>query len=118
MGGISKGGGSQYWIPSESEWYKAAYYQSAAAGGDADGYWLYPMQTNSVPYSAQPAGATPDNTRVGNFYADDGLANGYDEFAQRRLAAASATLRQPQGCTLPAHHLTTNPNPDNQQKLS
>ncbi len=77
--GFSKGGGAQYWIPSENEWYKAAYYQPAVAGGDADGYWLYPMQTNSVPYSDQPAGATPDNTRVGNFYADDGLANGYDD---------------------------------------
>ena len=40
------------------------------------------------------------------------------EFAQRSLAAASATLRQPQGCALPAHPITTNPNPDNQQKLS
>ena len=77
--GISKGGGAQYWIPGESEWYKAAYYQPFVAGGDADGYWEYPMQTNSVPYSDQPAGATPDNTRVGNFYADDGLANGYDD---------------------------------------
>ena len=77
--GISKGGGAQYWIPSESEWYKAAYYQPAAVGGDADGYWLYPMQTNSVPYSDQPAGGTPDNTRVGNFYADDSLANGYND---------------------------------------
>ena len=40
------------------------------------------------------------------------------EFAQRSLAAASATLRQPQGCALPANHLTTNPNPENQPKLS
>ena len=40
------------------------------------------------------------------------------EFAQRSLAAASATLRQPQGCALPTDHITTNPNPDNQQKLS
>ena len=40
------------------------------------------------------------------------------EFAQRSLAAASATLRQPQGCALPTHRSTTNPNPDNQQKLS
>ncbi len=77
--GFSKGGGAQYWIPSESEWYKAAYYQPLAEGGDADGYWLYPMQTDTVPYSDQPPGATPDNTRVGNFYAEDGLANGYDD---------------------------------------
>ena len=40
------------------------------------------------------------------------------EFAQRSLAAASATLRQPQGCALPTHHSTTNPTPENQQKLS
>ena len=77
--GFSKSGGSQYWIPSESEWYKAAYYQPAAAGGDADGYWLYQMQTNGVPYSDQPPGATPDNTQVGNFYKNDGIANGYDD---------------------------------------
>jgi sulfatase modifying factor 1 len=66
-------------IPTESEWYKAAYYQPAAQGGDSDGYWAYPMQANSLPYSDQPPGATPDNTRVGNFYQDDGLANGYDD---------------------------------------
>jgi transposase InsO family protein len=40
------------------------------------------------------------------------------EFAQRSLAAASATLRQPPGCALPTHHSTTNPNPEPQQKLS
>ena len=33
------------------------------------------------------------------------------EFAQRSLAAASATLRQPQGCALPTDHIATNPNP-------
>ena len=37
------------------------------------------MKTNSVPYSDQPPGATPDNTRVGNFYQNDGSANGYDD---------------------------------------
>ena len=77
--GFAKNGLAQYWVPSENEWYKAAYYQPAAAGGDADGYWLYPMQTNSVPYSDQPPGATPDNTRAGNFYKDDSVANGYDD---------------------------------------
>jgi len=40
------------------------------------------------------------------------------EFAQRSLAAASAPLRQPPGCALPTNHLTTNPNPENQPKLS
>ena len=40
------------------------------------------------------------------------------EFAQRSLSAASATIRQPQGCALPTGHITTNPNPENQRKLS
>jgi sulfatase modifying factor 1 len=34
---------------------------------------------NSVPYSDQPPGATPDNTCVGNFYQYDYQANGYDD---------------------------------------
>lgn len=70
---------AKFWIPSDNEWYKAAYYQPAAAGGDADGYWLYPMRSNGVPFSDQPPGVTPDNTRVGNFFRDDGLPNGYDD---------------------------------------
>ena len=48
---VTRNGGAQYWIPSENEWYKAAYYQPAAAGGDADGYWLYPTGSNAIPNS-------------------------------------------------------------------
>ena len=91
--GFTKGVGAQYWIPGESEWYKAAYYQPLAAGGDADGYWRYPMQTNSVPYSDQPPGATPDNTRVGNFEEDDGLANGYNDGYAVSGSAGFSSLR-------------------------
>ena len=40
------------------------------------------------------------------------------EFAQRSLAAASATLRQPQGCALPTDPITPNPKPENHEKLS
>lgn len=53
---VTRNGGAQYWIPSEDEWCKTAYYQPAANGGDTDGYWLYPMQTNDVPYSVAPLG--------------------------------------------------------------
>lgn len=38
-----------FFIPSEDEWYKAAYYQPASQGGDADDYWLYPTASNSAP---------------------------------------------------------------------
>ena len=76
---FTKGSSAQWWIPTVSEWYKAAYYQPKASGGPTTGYWLYPMQSNSTPYSDEPPGATPDNTRVGNFCKDDGIANGYDD---------------------------------------
>jgi formylglycine-generating enzyme required for sulfatase activity len=77
--GFSKGVGAQYWIPSESEWYKAAYYQPAAAGGDADGYWLYPTGSNAVPNSRN--GSVSD-ANSGNFYRSvlpnpDGVNDGY-----------------------------------------
>lgn len=38
--------GANYWIPSENEWYKAAYYKSGSTNA---GYWLYPTQSNSPP---------------------------------------------------------------------
>jgi transposase InsO family protein len=41
-----------------------------------------------------------------------------EEFAQRSLAASSATLRKPPGCALPTDQITTNPKPENPQKLS
>lgn len=34
------------WIPTENEWYKAAYFHPTEMGGDIDGYWLYPTASN------------------------------------------------------------------------
>ena len=39
---------ARYVLPSVDEWYKAAYYDTAANGG-AGGYWDYPTGSNSVP---------------------------------------------------------------------
>ena len=49
----------QVFIPTEDEWYKAAYYQPAAQGGDSDDYWLYATQSNTGPTIAT-ATATGD----------------------------------------------------------
>jgi hypothetical protein len=38
--------GAQTWIPSENEWYKAAYYD--ATKGGSGGYWQYPTQSNTL----------------------------------------------------------------------
>ncbi len=46
---ITRNAGATWFLPSENEWYKAAYHQPAAQGGDVDNYWLYPTASNSVP---------------------------------------------------------------------
>ncbi len=55
---------AQFFIPTEDEWYKAAYHQPAADGGDSDDYWLYPTASNSVPANAT-ANATGDISNPG-----------------------------------------------------
>lgn len=39
---------ARFFVPTHNEWYKAAYHQPAANGGDVDDYWLYPTATNST----------------------------------------------------------------------
>lgn len=46
---VTRNTGVQFWLPSENEWYKAAYHQPVAAGGDSDNYWFYPTRSNTVP---------------------------------------------------------------------
>jgi formylglycine-generating enzyme len=41
--------GANFFIPSEDEWYKAAYHQPAIQGGDMDNYWFYPTASNFAP---------------------------------------------------------------------
>ncbi len=43
---VTRNAGSTYYIPSENEWYKAAYYKG---GGTSAGYWLYPTKSNTAP---------------------------------------------------------------------
>ncbi len=64
-----------YGLPSENEWYKAAYYQPVAEGGPASSYWLYPTRSNSQPNSRNGSATDPNSA---NYYYDDGLANGYN----------------------------------------
>jgi len=49
---ITRNAGASWFLPTDNEWYKAAYYQPAAQGGDADNYWSYPTKSNSPPTAA------------------------------------------------------------------
>ena len=61
---VAKNPGALYWIPTENEWYKAAYHKS---GGRDTGYWLYATQSNAAP-TAVTADAT-GNGPVATAYA-------------------------------------------------
>ena len=64
-GVIMKNDGATYWIPSEDEWYKAAYYDPNKAGGA--GYWLYPTMSDSAPGNTIESAANNANYYNGVF---------------------------------------------------
>ena len=67
--------GATFFIPSEDEWYKAAYYdpRNAAQGGPPgdDNYWLYPTSSDTAPTMAT-ANATGDISNPGMNVANYG----------------------------------------------
>lgn len=65
-------GGATIFLPSENEWYKAAFHQPSDAGGDTDNYWRYATGSNTQPTSATPG---PGLDRA-NYIFNDGIANG------------------------------------------
>jgi formylglycine-generating enzyme required for sulfatase activity len=77
LNSVSRNTGAVWVIPSEDEWYKAAYHKN---DGVTSNYWDYPTSTNSVPYSDQPSGTdAPDHSNTGNFYNNDGFTNFYND---------------------------------------
>jgi formylglycine-generating enzyme required for sulfatase activity len=50
---------ARYVIPTEDEWYKAAYYDSEKPGGA--GYWNYPTAGDTAPTAETPAGTDMTN---------------------------------------------------------
>ena len=49
-----------YFLPSENEWYKAAYY---SGGGTNSAYYAYPTKSNTA-----PGNILPDTGNNANFY--------------------------------------------------
>jgi sulfatase modifying factor 1 len=67
-------------VASQDEWYKAAYYQPAGAGGDSDSYWLYPTTSNSITTDdANYANDVGTVTVVGTYSADSSYYGTFDQ---------------------------------------
>jgi sulfatase modifying factor 1 len=87
----SGSGAAKYFLPTENEWYKAAYY---VGGGTNAGYWTYPTQSNTAPSNSLALAGTlandanyenggytdPTNylTSVGTFAASPGPYGTFD----------------------------------------
>ncbi|MEX2170648.1 MAG: SUMF1/EgtB/PvdO family nonheme iron enzyme [Pirellulales bacterium] len=76
---------AKWFVPSEDEWYKAAYYdpRTESEGGPIgdDHYWRFPMQADSDAdiFSDNPASLnTPDSSSSANFRKNDSIANGFN----------------------------------------
>jgi sulfatase modifying factor 1 len=55
---IVRNPGANVFLPSENEWYKAAYYKG---GGTNAGYWTYATQRNTPPVSTLPSPTAANN---------------------------------------------------------
>lgn len=73
---IVRNPGAIWFLPTESEWAKAAFHKN---DGVTNHYWIYPTQSNTPPDSDKPPGLdAPNPANTANFRYDDGIANGYN----------------------------------------
>ena len=69
-GSFNKTVGATIWIPSEDEWYKAAYYDSNKSGAGIGGYWLQATKSDAL------AGNTIGVANSANYYDGDYVGSG------------------------------------------
>ena len=73
--GFSVQPGAQVWIPSENEWYKAAYYN-----GGTSAYSLYPNGQNTITTAdANYGGSVDASTDVGSYSGDPSSYGTFDQ---------------------------------------
>jgi formylglycine-generating enzyme len=62
---VARRPGAKYWLPSENEWYKAAYYDPRKPGDP--GYWTYPTRSDATPANTLPDGGNSANYEQGDY---------------------------------------------------
>jgi formylglycine-generating enzyme required for sulfatase activity len=82
-GTITKNSGANVYLPSEDEWYKAAYYDPTPGAGGGDNYWLHATQSDTAPTVAS-ANSTGDITNPGANVANYNNGADWNSLNQRR----------------------------------
>jgi formylglycine-generating enzyme len=72
---VKRKDGATYVIPSENEWYKAAYYDANKNGSGGAGYWLYATMHDVAPGNVYPALGT-NAINSANYYRGADTLNG------------------------------------------
>jgi formylglycine-generating enzyme len=67
--GISKNLGASVWIPSEDEWYKAAYYDPNKDGPGMGGYWAQATQSDTITSNTVGVAGAANHIDSTNAYA-------------------------------------------------
>ncbi len=86
LDGLTRNAGAKWAIPSENEWYKAAYHQPATQGGDPSDYWLYPTASNTITgadanyYDSMIGATTPVGSYDPNFYGAFDMGGNVNEW--------------------------------------
>lgn len=87
---IAKNPTATWWIPTEDEWFKAAYYKG---GGSSAGYWRYPTQSDDFPGNSSSADSNHANfSRLGVFSVTQSTTL---DSAQNYLTAAGTFTNSP-----------------------
>jgi len=73
---VAKNPGATFYIPTENEWYKAAYYSQTLNSGSG-GYYTYATQSNDAPGNVEGGGANQANYYNGVFSVRQ--SDDYDE---------------------------------------
>ena len=87
---VSKSPSAVWWIPTEDEWFKAAYYKGGSTNA---GYWRYPTQSDDFPGNSSSADTNHANfLRLGVFSITQSTT--FDA-AQNYLTAAATFANSP-----------------------
>jgi sulfatase modifying factor 1 len=74
---ITKNEGAAVYLPSEDEWYKAAYYDPTPGAGGGDNYWLHATQSDTAP-TVGSANSTGDISNPGANVANHASGAGWN----------------------------------------